>query len=205
MRSLPNILSALRLALVPLIGWCILTERFTEAGLLFAAAAVTDGLDGYLARRLGAESALGAALDPIADKLLIGVVTLACAGLGLLPLWLAALVLTRDVLILGAAAALRVRRPGARTPPLPLGKASTAAQMLLLAAVLLPLPAAWSALAVPGLTTVAAALTIVSATAYGAFLKRSLPQAVEIRGPSRPEPPSTLVTAPTLGEAEARR
>lgn len=205
MRSLPNILSALRLALVPVIGWCVLTGRFTEAGLLFAAAAITDGLDGHLARRLGAESALGAAIDPIADKLLIGTVTLAAAGYGLLPMWFAVLVVTRDVLILGAATALRIRCPGAETPPLPLGKASTAAQMLLLAAVLAPLPAGWAALITPALTTSAAALTIISATAYGVFAKRSAIFTAKPNGLSRSEPPSTIVTATTLGEAEAHR
>lgn len=207
MRSLPNILSALRLALVPLIGWCVLTGRFTGAGLLFAVAAITDGLDGHLARRLGAESALGAALDPIADKMLIGVVTLACASHGLLPIWFAALVVTRDVLILAAAMLIRARRAGTPTPPLPLGKASTAAQMLLLAAVLIPLPAPVAALApIPVLTTLAAVLTIVSATAYCALLRHgSTTRINEISSPSRTRVPSAIVTPPTIGEAETRR
>lgn len=175
--SLPNMLTIIRLALVPVIGWFLLQGQFATAGIVFVIGALTDALDGYLARRLGQVTRLGQMLDPLADKALINVVTLACASLGLLPFWFALVVLARDMLILAGAGVSRVLRPDYELLPSLLGKASVAVQMLLLAIVLLPIAPAIQARAhADVLVLLATALTLLSAALYGlAWLRRGEP------------------------------
>lgn len=99
---LPNIITLARIALVPPIAVLLLREEYRPAlGLIFVAG-ISDGLDGWLARVGGWRSRVGAALDPFADKLLL-VVSFACLWWqGLLPSWLVAVVILRDVyLVLG--------------------------------------------------------------------------------------------------------
>ncbi len=102
MRHLPNLICVVRLLLV----WPIVRALHAGADLaalvVFIAAAVSDGLDGYLAKRR-LDSELGKFLDPLADKLLLVAVFIECAWLGLVPWWLTAAVVARDVMIgLGA-------------------------------------------------------------------------------------------------------
>jgi cardiolipin synthase len=102
--TVPNLLSLLRMGLIPLFVIALLDGRPGRALAVFCVAGVTDLLDGLIARYFGQQSALGAYLDPIADKLLLmtAYVMMAVPGLhpGLLvPVWLAALVLTRDVVV----------------------------------------------------------------------------------------------------------
>ncbi|HVN03577.1 MAG TPA: CDP-alcohol phosphatidyltransferase family protein [Bryobacteraceae bacterium] len=128
--TLPNLFTIARLLLVPVILWEITNCHAFAALALFAAAATTDVVDGYLARRLHVASPGGALLDPIADKLLLSGVFLALALAGDVPWWLVGAIFGRDILILLASAiALRFTKLRA-FPPSVWGKASTFFQIL---------------------------------------------------------------------------
>ena len=101
--NLPNVITLLRLAAVPVVAWLILQQRWEAACWLFLAAAVSDGIDGLLARWLNQMTQLGAALDTVADKAL-GVVTLVMlTQAGAIPLWVTLAILLRDsIIVLGA-------------------------------------------------------------------------------------------------------
>ncbi|MCB1678737.1 MAG: CDP-alcohol phosphatidyltransferase family protein [Halioglobus sp.] len=99
LQYLPNSLTVTRLLLALPLGALILRHEFGWALLVGCIAGVTDALDGFCARRLGVLSRLGAALDPIADKVLITVVFLCFAQLALIPWYLAVVVIARDVII----------------------------------------------------------------------------------------------------------
>jgi cardiolipin synthase len=102
-RDIPNLLCVLRILLTLPVGWGVVTGRYELALVLFFVAGLTDGLDGFLAKRFKWQSRLGGMLDPAADKLLLvtGFVTLWLAGY--VPDWLLAAVVARDVVIvLGA-------------------------------------------------------------------------------------------------------
>jgi cardiolipin synthase len=107
MFPLPNLLTVLRLALVPVTGYFLLAGDYGFALIVFLIAAVTDFIDGFIARRFELESRLGATLDPIADKLNMFVATVLLAWQGLLPLYLAIAIVVRDVVIIVGALAYR--------------------------------------------------------------------------------------------------
>lgn len=168
-RWLPNALTAARILLTPVVGYFLARDDARTALPLLAAAALTDAADGWLARRLEARTALGAYLDPIADKLLAATVFLGLAAAGRLPWWLAVLVLGRDVLILLFAGwALRFTRLR-RFPPSVWGKASTVVQFSLAVACLLDMavPGTWLRAAVALLIPAAAVATVWSGLHYG--------------------------------------
>ena len=96
---LTNLLTLLRIALIPVFAYFLVREDYAIALPVFAAAAATDFADGYLARRFRVASRLGAALDPFADKLNMLVATVLLAWQTLLPLWLAIAIVARDVII----------------------------------------------------------------------------------------------------------
>ena len=98
--NVPNLLSILRIALVPVFLWFLLDEFFLAAIVVLALAGLTDFLDGYLARKLNQITKLGKMLDPVADRLYIFATLLALSVTGYVPWWLAALVILRDVLML---------------------------------------------------------------------------------------------------------
>ncbi|MEE4145539.1 MAG: CDP-alcohol phosphatidyltransferase family protein [Halieaceae bacterium] len=104
LRYLPNALTFSRLLLAGPLGYFILQQEYEWALATGLLAGLTDGLDGFMARRLDALSRLGAALDPIADKVLITVSFVCFASNGLIPWYLALAVIIRDlVIVLGAA------------------------------------------------------------------------------------------------------
>jgi cardiolipin synthase len=129
LRHLPNLISALRIALVAPLVAAILFGRFGTALAIAVVAGVSDGVDGYLARRFGWQSRLGSILDPAADKLMLVGCMLALGWLHEAARWLVVLVVVRDlVIVLGALAWQRVlRRFEAR--PSRLSKATTVAQI----------------------------------------------------------------------------
>jgi cardiolipin synthase (CMP-forming) len=98
--NIPNMLSILRLALVPFFLYLLLKEMFSSAIIVLAIAGLTDFLDGYLARKLNQITKLGKILDPVADRLYIFATLIALSVTGHIPLWLALLVVIRDVLML---------------------------------------------------------------------------------------------------------
>ncbi len=105
---IPNAISLLRIILVAPILMLILRNDFAIALGLFVVAGFSDGVDGYLARRFQWHTRLGALLDPVADKLLVNGLFITLAYMQLAPVWLAAIVIARDVIILGGAAAYNI-------------------------------------------------------------------------------------------------
>ena len=141
--NLPNIITLLRLAAVPVIAWLILQQRWEAASWLFLAAAVSDGIDGLLARWLNQMTQLGAALDTIADKAL-GVVTLVMlTQVGAIPLWVALTILLRDSIIVLGALSYRGLAGHLEIHPTWLGKIPVCAEFSLLALVLANLGKIW--------------------------------------------------------------
>ena len=100
--TIPNVLSFLRLASVPPFLWLWLNDRRDLAVVLYAIGATTDFFDGYIARKTNSVTELGKVLDPLADRVFIVTLTVALIAAGVLPWWLAALILLRDVLIVVA-------------------------------------------------------------------------------------------------------
>jgi cardiolipin synthase len=142
LRTLPNLLSLLRLALVPVFLVLIITGHSISAFLVLALASFTDWLDGYLARKLNQVTRIGALLDPAADRLYIFATLIGLAVTGSIPVWLPVVVIARDVLLAFTIPVLAARNYG----PLPVhffGKAGTFA--LLYAFPLLLLADWWTA------------------------------------------------------------
>jgi cardiolipin synthase len=135
--NIPNLLTWVRLVLAPLAVIAILRGQGELAVGLVATAALTDGLDGALARRWGAASRLGAYLDPLADKALLSGVFLALAATGAAPWWLVAIIFGRDILLLAGTAVVYVTRGQRQFPPTVWGKLSTLLQILSVVAWLL--------------------------------------------------------------------
>jgi len=98
--NIPNIISVFRILSVPLLVILLMEGRMSAALLVFFLAGVSDGVDGFLARLLKQKTAIGAFIDPLADKLLLNTSYITLAILGILPNWLAVLVVSRDVIIL---------------------------------------------------------------------------------------------------------
>ena len=108
MHHLPNLITLIRLLLIVPISVCLMHHQLETTLALFALAAASDALDGFLAKRFGWQSVLGSILDPIADKLLLATVFIALAVLDLVPLWLMGVALARDLIIVAGAAAYRL-------------------------------------------------------------------------------------------------
>ena len=137
MRHLPNIICLIRLALI----WPILTTLhagdYRSALVLFMVAAASDGVDGYLAKRFDWTSDLGRLLDPLADKLLIMTVFVEAAWLALVPWWITAAVVARDVMIGLGALIYRLWFGRLHGRPTRFSKVNTAAQLLYITFVML--------------------------------------------------------------------
>ena len=134
--NLPNIITLLRIAAVPVVAWLIVEQHWAAACWLFLAAAVSDGIDGLLARWLNQMTQLGAALDTVADKAL-GVVTLVMlTQAGAIPLWVTVAILLRDSVIVLGALSYRGLAGHLEIHPTWLGKTHMAAEFSLLALVL---------------------------------------------------------------------
>ncbi len=97
--TVPNLICLLRIALAVPIVWLLADGRFEPTLVLFLIAALSDGLDGYLAKSFNQGSEIGKFLDPLADKLLLVSVFITLACIGLVPVWLAAVAVARDVVI----------------------------------------------------------------------------------------------------------
>jgi cardiolipin synthase len=133
--TLPNAISFARLCAVPAAIYLVLDESWTAAFALFVAAGISDAIDGWLARRHGG-TALGAALDPLADKTLMVGMYVTLAAVRQLPIWLAILVVFRDVMIVGGLLLLRLYDHPVAIRPLSISKVNTGLQIGLVAMVL---------------------------------------------------------------------
>ena len=176
LRHLPNFICLVRIALIwPTID-ALYAGKFWTALILVAVCAVSDGLDGWLAKRFNWISHLGKILDPLADKLLLVALFLTAAWMNLLPWWLTATVVGRDVMIGLGAVIYRFWFGPLHGRPTMLSKINTGMQLAVaLAAILgaaagMPTPEMVTALAIVTLLT-----TIVSGADYlSAFTRRAL-------------------------------
>lgn len=165
--TIPNYITILRLLLVPFVIWSMATGQMMLALVGFVVAGVSDGVDGFIARRFNMRSELGTYLDPIADKLLLVSVFLALAYLGAIPAWLVVLVVSRDAMIVSGVMLSTVMGNPVEMRPLFVSKANTAAQIILVAVILahLAFKTDWDYVTWPLIVTVAI-LTVASAMAY---------------------------------------
>ena len=165
--TIPNLITMMRLILVPIVVVAISQGRWGAAFALFAIAGVSDAADGLIARRYNMRTEFGAYIDPLADKALLVSIYVTLSIVGVLPGWLAVVVVSRDIMIFAAILISRLMDRPMEIRPLLVSKLNTAAQIafagLVLAAMAFGLgmgdALAWSMVLV-------AALTIVSAAAY---------------------------------------
>ncbi len=136
--TIPNILTFLRMALIPVFAILLVYHREGWALIVFTIAGVSDGVDGFIARRLNQESELGTIIDPVADKLLMTTAfvmltlpsVLGTARFLPVPFWVTATVIGRDVMIVAVAGAINVMTGFRGFKPSWLGKASTFVQVV---------------------------------------------------------------------------
>jgi len=171
--NLPNAISLGRLLAVPITVWLMLDGRWAWALGLFVLAGASDAIDGWLARKLNAQTTLGHYLDPMADKALLVAVFVVLAIKAAVPVWLVLLVVTRDLLIVGGGLLLYIVGQPMTMDPLPISKLNTVAQILLAGAVLLDLAyGVLPDLALTGLTTAVVVTTLLSGAGYVRALAR---------------------------------
>ncbi|MEW5794724.1 MAG: CDP-alcohol phosphatidyltransferase family protein [Candidatus Zixiibacteriota bacterium] len=175
---LPNLFSLSRVIIAPALLILLGRDDTTSvvvASVLFALAGLTDWADGYVARRTGAVTPLGIALDPIADKIFAVVLVLGLIAFREFPIWLAALVVGRDLLILAGGAYLLKRRDGLTLPSNLTGKWAFAALVVLLATYLIRFP-----FGIQIMTPIASGLLLLSLTIYSrTFVRHWRNQIVE--------------------------
>ena len=128
--SIPNIITLGRIILVPIIVWAIVSSQMEIAFAIFVIAGVSDAVDGFLAKRFGMASELGAYLDPLADKALIVSIYLTLGINGAIPRWLVILVVSRDILIVGGIMLSWLIGNPLKIKPLLVSKLNTAAQIV---------------------------------------------------------------------------
>jgi cardiolipin synthase len=134
--SIPNIITLGRILLVPIIIWAIASNQMEIAFAIFVIAGVSDAVDGFLAKRFNMSSELGALLDPLADKALLVSIYVALGIWGAVPRWLVILVVSRDIMIVGAVIVSWVFGRPIPMKPLMVSKLNTVAQVAFAALVL---------------------------------------------------------------------
>lgn len=128
--NIANALTALRVVLIPLFAYLLISGKEPEALLVFVACGVSDALDGVLARWLRQRTLVGAYLDPVADKLLMATAFIVLAYVRIVPYWLTILVISRDIFILVGVSLYLLLLGDAGERPTALSKANTAVQVL---------------------------------------------------------------------------
>jgi cardiolipin synthase len=173
--TIPNLLTFLRMALIPVFAILLVYNREGWALTVFTIAGVTDGVDGFIARRMKQESELGTIIDPIADKLLMTTAFIMLTIPNILgqgrhlpvPFWVTAAVIGRDVLIIAVAGAINMMTGFRAFRPSWLGKASTFVQVcgviLILVAAVFP---SLNGIYLPTVYTVVVAFAVFSGVHY---------------------------------------
>ena len=161
LNQIPNIISVIRILLVGPVVYCLLNQQYEMAWWLFVIAGISDGVDGYLARRFNWQTELGATLDPIGDKLLMVFSYLTLGWLAQLPTWLVTLVILRDVIIVSGTLFYRRLTGDKEIQPLYISKVNTVVQILLVIVIIyslafqvLPVWLAQSLIYIVALTTI---------------------------------------------------
>jgi cardiolipin synthase (CMP-forming) len=134
--ALPNLISLLRLCLVPLAIWLMLSNHYLGAFWVFISAGVTDALDGFIAKHFNVRTTLGGYLDPLADKALLTSVYVTLGYEDHIADWLVILIVFRDVLIIGGAILYQTLTQALTMQPLWISKINTVAQIILAALLL---------------------------------------------------------------------
>lgn len=196
--TVPNILTSTRILLTPAIGYLIWNEMHSYAMMCFSLAALTDLLDGLIARRFNQASRLGAILDPIADKFLLTTCFIALHHANLMPIWLVGGFIGRDITLMLGGALLRYQSFTQRRPsfkqyldfdqypatnfePTYVSKCNTALQCLLIVTHLLSHSMTGSPtydMTISGLHALTATTTMVSLGQYGLRASRSITSGV---------------------------
>ena len=128
--NLPNLITIARILLVPVVVWAIASHEMQIAFLLFLIAGLSDAVDGFLAKRFGMASELGAYLDPLADKVLIVSIYIALGITEAIPRWIVILVVSRDILIIGGVMLAWFLGKPVRVKPVLVSKLNTVAQIV---------------------------------------------------------------------------
>ena len=165
--SIPNIITLGRILLVPVIIWAIASNQMEIAFAIFVVAGVSDAVDGFLAKRFNMASELGALLDPLADKALLVSIFVTLGILGAVPIWLVILVVSRDIMIVGAVIVSWLFNKPVPMKPLLVSKLNTGAQVGFAALVLAALGFGFDSSPYDTLLMVViAVLTLVSVSFY---------------------------------------
>lgn len=165
--SIPNLITLCRILLVPVVVWAITAGEMRVAFVLFLAAGISDAVDGFLAKRFGMGTELGAFLDPLADKAMLVSIYVALGIMAVVPRWLVILVVSRDIMIVGAVmVSWLVNRP-IPLKPLLVSKLNTVAQIALACVVLAALGFGFNAaITIELLVALVAVLTMLSVVFY---------------------------------------
>jgi cardiolipin synthase len=167
LRQIPNLITSLRILLIAPIAVALLRHELLIALGLFFLAAVSDLLDGFIAKRFGWQSALGGLLDPAADKLLLATSFVVLAVMHLVPLWLMATAVGRDLVVVGGAIVYRLWLGPVEARPSKLSKLNTLCQALFILCVIarqqFSQPEAWAIVTLGALTFLT---TVVSGIDY---------------------------------------
>ncbi|MEJ2566033.1 MAG: CDP-alcohol phosphatidyltransferase family protein [Gammaproteobacteria bacterium] len=161
-RDIPNVLSVLRMTLAIPSALLLLREWYNEALLIFVVAGLSDGLDGYLAKRFAWRSRLGSILDPLADKILLLTNYIVLGWMGWIPVWLVAAVISRDVVVVGGALAYHARFGRYEMAPTMASKLNTTMQIVLVVV----LVASLGLLSVPAWVVEGLIYTVLATTAW---------------------------------------
>lgn len=165
--TLPNLITVGRLLLVPLVVLFISDGSFTAAFVVFVIAGISDGVDGFIARQYNLRSELGTYLDPIADKALLVCIYLSLALIDEMAGWLAVMVVSRDIFIIGGVILAWILERPIEVKPLIISKINTAGQIILAALVLGDLAFNAGLIDVRNVVVwIVGVLTVASATAY---------------------------------------
>lgn len=133
---IPNLLTLARIALVPLLIVLLQDQKFLASLVVFIVAGITDGLDGYIAKRFNAQTQLGAILDPLADKALLVSSYVMLSMMQLIPFWLVVAVVFRDIVIVCGYLIFVLFFGAVETWPLMISKLNTFLQIIFIVLVL---------------------------------------------------------------------
>src|SRR5215471_4961439 len=165
--SIPNLITLGRILLVPVVVWAIAAGEMRIAFVLFLAAGISDAVDGFLAKRFGMSTELGAYLDPLADKAMLVSIYVALGIIEAIPRWLVILVVSRDIMIVAAVILSWLVDKPVTLKPLLVSKLNTVAQIALAGVVMAAIGFSFDAqIAVVMLMALVGALTLLSIAFY---------------------------------------
>jgi cardiolipin synthase (CMP-forming) len=201
LRQLPNLVSSIRILLAVPIALTLAHHQFITTLWLFGAAAGSDALDGFLAKRFGWQTELGGMLDPVADKLMLATVFVMLALLGDVPIWLRTTVIARDCIIVLGAINYRVWIGPVEARPSLISKLNTACQLVFILAVIGRRQFSWPPLwVVSSLGALVFVTVVISGIDYVLVYGRQAAERIEAR---HGETPPTEVPPSEASPAEA--